>query len=179
MMEMNDLEKFTKLIDHLQEKFDGAEVKSDYKIKIKIKNVSNNPIPEYATEGSSGFDFRANLPDGPVVIDTGIWVTIPSGLYFELPTGYEIQIRPRSGLAAKHGISVLNTPGTIDSDYRGEVKVILINHGPTFTINHGDRIAQGVISAIWAKSIFNLVQVDQISNDTTRGEAGFMHTGLK
>lgn len=150
-----------------------------YKLPIKFANKSTNPNPEYATEWSSGFDLRANLIE-PVVLGRGLRTLVPTGLFFEIPPNFEIQIRPRSGLAAKNGITVLNSPGTIDSDYRGEIKVILINHGEAdFTINHGDRIAQAVFGTVIAKNIVELIQITDVSTDTGRGIGGFSSTGIK
>lgn len=152
------------------------------KLPIKFINKSPNRNPEYATKGSAGFDFRAYL-DKPVEIPgckSGDNIKIvPTGLYFELPEGFELQVRPRSGMAAKHGITVLNSPGTIDSDYRGEINVILINHKiETFTINPGDRIAQGVIASCVTTNFAELVEVAEI-NETERGEGKFGSTGVK
>jgi dUTP pyrophosphatase len=150
----------------------------EYKINFKFKNESNNPDPEYATDGSSGFDLRANL-DSPVTIQPHSVKIIPTGLYFEIPDNFEIQVRPRSGLAAKNGVTVLNTPGTVDADYRGEVKVILINHsGVDFIINHGDRIAQAVAASVTAKNFIKLTKVNNINEDTERGSGGFGSTGV-
>lgn len=150
-----------------------------YKIKLEFVNESNNPDPEYATNGASGFDLRANLTD-TVVIQPNDRAIIPTGLFFHIPDNFEIQIRPRSGLAAKNGITVLNSPGTIDADYRGEIKVILINHGDErFIINHGDRIAQAIMASVFAKNIVKLLKVDSISTDTDRAESGFGSTGTK
>lgn len=151
----------------------------DFKIKIKLKNESNNPDPEYATSGSSGFDLRANLENSEsIVIPVGNRAIVPTGLFFELPEGFEIQVRPRSGLAAKNGVTVLNTPGTVDADYRGEVKVILINLGGVpFEINHGDRIAQGVIASVIGKNIISFNRVSEINENTDRGSGGFGSTG--
>jgi len=152
------------------------------KLPIKFINKSSNRNPEYATKGSAGFDFRAYL-NQPVEIpgcNSGDNIKIiPTGLYFELPEGFELQVRPRSGMAAKHGITVLNSPGTIDSDYRGEINVILINHKiETFTINPGDRIAQGVIASCVTTNFAELVEVTEI-NETERGEGKFGSTGVK
>lgn len=151
----------------------------DFKIKIKLKNESNNPDPEYATSGSSGFDLRANLENSEsIVIPVGNRAIVPTGLFFELPEDFEIQVRPRSGLAAKNGVTVLNTPGTVDADYRGEVKVILINlGGEPFEINHGDRIAQGVIASVIGKNIISFNRVSEINENTDRGSGGFGSTG--
>lgn len=150
----------------------------DYKIKLQFTNKSNNEDPQYATDGSSGFDLRANLPESNMVIPVDKRALVPTGLFFEIPENFEIQVRPRSGLAAKNGVTVLNTPGTVDADYRGEVKVILINLGDEdFVINHGDRIAQAVVAPVTAKNALNLVKVDEISTDTSRGDGGFGSTG--
>ena len=152
-----------------------------YKIKVLFTNKSTNPDPAYATSGSSGFDFRADLDKATVpsmVIRSGKTAIVPTGLYFELPENFEIQVRPRSGLAAKNGVTVLNTPGTVDADYRGEIKIILINLGEEdFVVNHGDRIAQGVVSTVTAKNIINLARVAEISTNTERGTGGFGSTG--
>ncbi len=142
-------------------------------ISVKIINQSGNPLPEYATVGSSGLDIRAHL-ENIVILKPLERVLIPTGLFLELPLGYEAQIRPRSGLAIKQGITCLNTPGTIDADYRGEIKVILINlSSDNQTILHGDRIAQMVIQTIekvdWV--------ITSAINTTQRGEGGFGHTG--
>ena len=144
---------------------------------VCFKNESTNPDPEYATAGSSGFDLRANLEE-PITIEPEQVSIVPTGLFFEIPDNFEIQVRPRSGLAAKNGITVLNTPGTIDADYRGEIKVILINLGDEdFIISHGDRIAQAVVASVTAKNIINLTKVNEISTDTYSGEGGFGSTG--
>ena len=148
-----------------------------HKIKFNFKNESDNQDPEYATSGSSGFDLRANL-DSPITIPSHGVRIIPTGLYFEIPENFEIQIRSRSSLSAKHGVAVLNSPGTIDSDYRGEIGVILINHSINdFIINNGDRIAQGVISNVIAKNLVNLIKVDNIDVNTERGTGGYGSTG--
>ena len=142
-------------------------------MEIKIVNTSDNPIPEYATEGSSGLDLRAWLR-GPVNLHPMERKMIPTGLFLEIPEGYEVQVRPRSGMAIKHGITCLNSPGTVDSDYRGEIKIILINlSSEPHTINSGDRIAQMIVAKV-EKAVLNTV--DQLQS-TTRGEGGFGHTG--
>lgn len=144
--------------------------------KVGLVNKSTNEDPKVETEGSAGFDLRANLGH-PVVLKKNTRRIIPTGLFFEISEGYEVQIRPRSGLAAKHGITVLNSPGTIDSDYRGEIQVILINHGDEdFVINHGERIAQGVL-AFSIQPTF--VRKDEIDKNTSRGANGFGSTGMK
>ena len=143
------------------------------RIKIQIKILSNNPLPEYKTSGSVGMDLQAYLNDS-VILHPGCRMLVPTGIKIGLPEGYEAQVRPRSGLALKNGITCLNTPGTIDSDYRGEIGVILINHSAhPFTINPGDRIAQLVINKV---EIADFVEVEELS-DTERGEGGFGHTG--
>lgn len=142
-------------------------------IVVRIVNKSNNPLPAYETSGASGLDLRANL-EAPVVLGSLDRALIPTGVFIEIPRGYEVQIRPRSGLAAKQGITCLNTPGTIDSDYRGEVKVILVNlDKEPHTIHHGDRIAQMVLQQV---STLEWLAVE-VLNDTQRGEGGFGHTG--
>ncbi len=143
-------------------------------INIKYTAKSGIVPPSYKTSGAAGADVCAFL-DSPVVIGCGERAMIPTGLCFEIPEGYEIQVRPRSGLAAKNGVTVLNTPGTIDSDYRGEVKVILVNLGnEPFTVNNGDRIAQ-LVAAPVTQGVF--VQAETLS-DTSRGEGGFGSTGV-
>jgi len=142
-------------------------------INIKIVNTSANPLPQYATKGSSGMDIRASL-DIPVTLQPLERALIPTGLFVEIPHGYEIQIRPRSGLAIKQGITCLNSPGTIDSDYRGEIKIILINlSSEEQIINHGDRIAQMIIQKTERAE---LVQVEFLT-ETERAAGGFGHTG--
>lgn len=142
-------------------------------MQISIINKSNNPLPAYATTGSSGMDVRAFLLE-PIVLNPLERCLVPTGLFLEIPEGYEAQIRPRSGLAIKQGITCLNTPGTIDADYRGEIKIILINlSSEQVTINSGERIAQMVFAKI---EHANLVQVQEI-NETLRGNGGFGHTG--
>ena len=142
-------------------------------VQIRIVNESANPLPQYATKGSSGMDIRASM-DIPVTLQPLQRTLIPTGLFVEIPTGYEIQIRPRSGLAIKQGITCLNSPGTIDSDYRGEIKIVLINlSSEEQVINPGDRIAQMIIQKVeWAE----FVQVE-ILNETERAAGGFGHTG--
>ena len=143
-------------------------------IVVKCKAEDGVVIPEYKTPGSAGADVCAHIPNS-VVIPKGKTAVIPTGLYFEIPAGYEIQVRPRSGLAAKNSITVLNTPGTIDSDYRGELKIILVNLGEQdFTINNNDRIAQIIVSPV-TQGIFELT--DSLS-ETERGIKGFGSTGV-
>jgi len=142
-------------------------------IQIKIVNTSSNPLPEYATRGASGMDIRASL-DIPLTLQPLERNLVPTGLFVEIPQGYEIQIRPRSGLAIKQGITCLNTPGTIDSDYRGEIKIILINLSSEEQVIHpGDRIAQMIIQKT-ERAEFEQVE---ILNNTERAAGGFGHTG--
>ncbi|MCD4746844.1 MAG: dUTP diphosphatase [Bacteroidales bacterium] len=142
-------------------------------MKIKIVNNSKHPLPSYETLTSAGMDLRANIDD-PVVLKSLDRTLVPTGLFIELPAGYEAQIRPRSGLAYKKGISILNTPGTIDADYRGEIKVILINLSKEdFIIKDGERIAQMIISA---HEKAEWLQVEELI-ETERGSGGFGHTG--
>ncbi|NCI49126.1 dUTP diphosphatase [Sediminibacterium roseum] len=140
---------------------------------VNIINRSDNPLPHYATDGSSGMDLRAWLP-GDLVLQPMERSLVPTGLFIELPEGYEVQVRPRSGLAIKQGLTCLNSPGTVDADYRGELKVILINLSTEpQTIRSGDRIAQMVMQKV---EKINWQPVEAI-NETTRGEGGFGHTG--
>ncbi|MGI6231272.1 MAG: dUTP diphosphatase [Prevotella sp.] len=144
-------------------------------IQIRVINKGHQPLPAYATEDSAGLDLRANITDS-IVLHPLERRLIPTGLHIALPKGYEAQVRPRSGLALKHGITVINTPGTIDADYRGEVMVALVNlSNEDFTINDGERIAQMVI-AQYTKVDFQLVEE---LDETERGEGGYGHTGLK
>ena len=172
-------------VNHTLDTTLGSGVVTTPRYEIKIKNTSKNETPKYETNGAAGFDFRANLPnEGEVIIigpsGSGNNVAmVPTGLHFQLPPIMELQVRPRSGLAAKKSITVLNSPGTVDSDYRGEVKVILINHGTEdFVVSNGDRIAQGVISSILNMDYINLNQVDEL-DETERGSGGFGSTGIK
>ena len=142
-------------------------------MKVQIINQSKHPLPQYATEQSAGVDLRANL-DEPVVMKPLERCLIPTGLYISLPKGFEAQVRPRSGLAIKHGIGVLNSPGTIDADYRGEIRVILVNlSSEPFTIQDGERIAQMVIAR---HEQVEWEQVD-VLDETESGAGGFGHTG--
>ena len=144
-------------------------------MKVKIVNKSKHHTPEYSTSLSAGMDLRANL-DEAVVMKPLQWALIPTGLFIELPEGYEAQIRPRSGLALRKGISVLNIPGTIDADYRGEIGIILINISEEeFVVNDGERICQMIISEY---TKVELITVDNL-NETERGAGGFGHTGEK
>ncbi|GHT73724.1 deoxyuridine 5'-triphosphate nucleotidohydrolase [Bacteroidia bacterium] len=143
-------------------------------MNVKVINKSTHALPEYETPQSAGLDLRANL-DEPVTLNSLERALIPTGLFIELPSGYEAQIRPRSGLAIKHGISLVNSPGTIDADYRGEIKVIVINLSKEpFVINNGERICQMVI----AKHERIEWQQSETLNETARGAGGFGHTGV-
>lgn len=141
---------------------------------VKIINQSSHPNPAYQTELSAGMDLHANLQEA-VTLNPQEHTLIPTGLFIELPKGYEAQVRPRSGLALKHGITVLNSPGTIDADYRGEIKVLLINHGQeTFEIQNGERIAQMVVAQHAVVQWANTTEL----NVTERGDGGYGSTGL-
>jgi len=142
---------------------------------IRIINKSHHPLPSYATPHSAGMDLRANL-DSPIILAPGERALIPTGLHLELPEGTEAQVRPRSGLAFKHGVTVLNSPGTIDADYRGEVGVLLINHGQeAFTVNDGERVAQLVVATYVRVSFAESADL----RATERGAGGFGHTGTR
>jgi dUTP pyrophosphatase len=144
-------------------------------MKVNIVNRSRFPLPQYATIHSAGLDLRADLEQSKILkpLERSL---VPTGLYIELPEGYEAQVRPRSGLAAKHGISIVNTPGTIDPDYRGEIKVILVNLSDVpFTLEPGERIAQMVVAKF---EHISWNEVETLS-ETVRGEGGFGHTGVK
>lgn len=142
-------------------------------MKIKIVNKSRHPLPEYATVSAAGMDLRASL-EGPVVLKPLERTLVPTGIYIQLPDGYEAQIRPRSGLAIKHGIGIVNAPGTIDADYRGEIRVILVNlSNEDFTIQDGERICQMVI----AEHARVEWEPEDSLDETERGAGGFGHTG--
>jgi dUTP pyrophosphatase len=143
-------------------------------MKVKVINLSRHALPEYETAQSAGLDIRANL-EAPVTLGTLERALVPTGLFIELPAGYEAQIRPRSGLAIKHGISLVNAPGTIDADYRGEIKVIVINlSNQPFTIADGERICQMVVAK---HERVEWEATDELDK-TARGEGGFGHTGV-
>ncbi len=144
-------------------------------LKVKIINKSHHQLPAYATEASAGMDVRANLAE-PLTLQPLGRALVPTGLFISLPVGYECQVRPRSGLAAKHGVTVANAPGTVDADYRGEIKVILVNLSPEpFVVNDGERIAQLVVAK---HATVEWEPVDTL-DATERGEGGFGHTGVK
>jgi dUTP pyrophosphatase len=141
---------------------------------VKLRPIEGRPelpLPSYATELAAGIDLVASTA---LALEPGAWAAVPTGLEIELPPGYEAQVRPRSGLAAKHGVTVLNAPGTIDADYRGEIRVLLINHGrATYRIEPGDRIAQMVIAPVARAEIHVVTEL----SETARGRGGFGHTG--
>lgn len=146
------------------------------KLKVQIINKSSNPLPQYATEGSAGLDLRASLQHD-ITLTPMSRALIPTGVYIGLPVGYEAQVRPRSGLAVNYGITVLNTPGTIDADYQGEICVCLVNlSNNNFTVCDGERIAQMVISK---HETVEFELIDKFDTVTERGEGGFGHTGTK
>lgn len=144
-------------------------------VRVKIVNKSHHSLPQYSTSSSAGMDLRANI-DTPILLKPMQRVLVPTGLFMALPEGYEAQVRPRSGLALKHGITVLNTPGTIDADYRGEIGVILMNFGQEdFLIQDGERIAQMVVSKYEQVDFLDVELLDE----TERGSGGFGHSGIK
>ena len=166
-----------KLAESVQE-YDNKKVNEPVKTKVKINyiNKSENKNPAYAKEGDSGFDLRANEGGSLKPLERKL---VGTGLYFELPDGYELQIRPRSGLAYKNGITVLNSPGTVDTGYRGEIKVLLVNiSNEEFTWERGERIAQGVVAHRISSDYGDLIEVMEI-NESERGSGGFGSTGTK
>ena len=187
--QMNELNELKNIMEQLEsfnsnEDFDvtninvndGVELTGDFKIETSFTNNSNNPDPEYAKVGDSGFDLRAYISE-PITLKPLERKLVPTGLRFELPSNTELQVRPRSGMALKYGISVLNTPGTVDEGYRGEVGVIAVNlSNEDYTIQPGERIAQGVIMNVVGQGISKLVKVNNLS-ETERGEGGFGSTG--
>jgi dUTP pyrophosphatase len=171
-------EQINLTLEELNQEIKTAQEKEMSKLTVKFINKSTNEDPKFAYEGDSGFDLRADIIE-PIILLPGERVLVPTGLYFELTNGLEIQVRPRSGLAIKHGITVLNSPGTVDSHYRGEVKVPLINHSNlVFTIVKGDRIAQAVIAPVYGEGKLNLIKTNTIS-ETIRGTGGFNSSGIK
>ena len=142
---------------------------------LQLPHAEGLPLPAYETAHAAGMDLRAAVPEGaPMTLEAGAWAAVPTGLAIALPEGCEAQIRPRSGLAAKHGVTCLNSPGTIDADYRGEVKVILINHGPDpFVVRRGERIAQMVVAPVAQARWMEM----EALGETARGDGGFGSTG--
>jgi dUTP pyrophosphatase len=171
-------EQINLTLDELNNEIYNAQKEEYSKLSVKYINKSTNEDTKFAYEGDSGFDLRADISE-PIVLNPLKRVLVPTGLYFELEKGTEIQVRPRSGLAIKNGITVLNSPGTVDSHYRGEVKIPLINLGEEpFTIQKGDRIAQAVIMPVFGEGKVILTKTDGI-NETVRGEGGFNSSGIK
>lgn len=177
--ELKQLEELQSLMSHIEsvENQNLFDINfNDFKIKTKFTNNSNNPDPEYAKIGDSGFDLRAFISE-PITLKPLERKLIPTGLKFELSPNTELQVRPRSGMALKYGISVLNTPGTVDEGYRGEVGVIVVNlSNEEYTIQPGERIAQGVIMNVVGQGISELSKVNNLSN-SERGDSGFGSTG--
>lgn len=178
--ELRQLEELKSLMSHIEsvEEQNLFDINfNDFKIKTKFSNASNNPDPEYAKVGDSGFDLRAFISE-PIILKPLERKLIPTGLKFELSPNTELQVRPRSGMALKHGISVLNTPGTVDEGYRGDVGIIVVNlSNEEYTIQPGERIAQGVIMNVVGQGISELTKVNNLSN-TERGDSGFGSTGI-
>jgi dUTP pyrophosphatase len=165
-------------LEELDQEIRLAQQEEMSKISVKFINKSTNEDPKFAYDGDSGFDLRADI-DEDLTLKPGERFLVPTGLYFELVKGLEIQVRPRSGLSIKHGITVLNSPGTVDSHYRGEVKIPLINLGQEpFKIVKGDRIAQAVIAPVYGEGKVILLKTDNI-NETSRGDGGFNSSGIK
>jgi dUTP pyrophosphatase len=170
--------KINSTLEELNYEIVSAQSDDLQSLKVKFINKSKNVDPSFAYEGDSGFDLRADI-ETPITLKPFERFLIPTGLFFELQKGTEIQVRPRSGLAIKHGITVLNSPGTVDSHYRGEVKVPLINlSAEEFTIEPGDRIAQAVVMPVFGEGKIKLIEVESL-NETVRGEGGFNSSGVK
>lgn len=171
-----EIEKAIEVVERIDKLQEDNPMFTGGKIPIKFINESSNKNPIYAKEGDSGFDLRSNEGGTLKPLER---MLVSTGLFFELPDGYELQVRPRSGLAAKHGVTVLNSPGTVDTGYRGEIKVILVNlSNDTFTFEKGERIAQAVISSRVSSDFGELIEVTNIS-DSERGITGFGSTGVK
>ena len=171
-----EIEKAIDMVDKMDQVQIDNPSAVNYKLPIKFINKSDNPSPKYVKVGDSGFDLRSNEGGTLKPLER---MMVSTGLFFELPDGYEMQVRPRSGLAAKHGITVLNSPGTVDTGYRGEIKVILVNlSNDTFTFEKGERVAQAVISSRVSSDFGELTEVTNIS-DSDRGTGGFGSTGVK
>jgi dUTP pyrophosphatase len=171
-----DLESIDNALDEVRKLEEMTEPNNSYKLQINFVNKSDLPNPEYAKEGDSGFDLRATEGGELGSLERTL---VPTGLYFELPQGYELQVRPRSGLAAKYGVTVLNTPGTVDTGYRGEIKVILVNLSKEpYKWERGERIAQAVISHRVGSEFGQLNEVVELS-ETSRGTGGFGSTGTE
>ena len=170
--------RINQTLEELNQEIVSAQTEDLQQLKVKFINKSKNVDPAFAYEGDSGFDLRADL-ESAITINPLERFLVPTGLFFELQKGTEIQVRPRSGLAIKHGITVLNSPGTVDSHYRGEVKVPLINlSNEPFIIEPGDRIAQAVVMPVFGEGKIKLIEVDEL-NETVRGEGRFNSSGVK
>ena len=179
MSEVMDIQKDANLLKDLSQLQMEDLNPEPQKIPVKFINKSNHPDPTFQHKDDSGFDLRANIPGDTLTLRPMGRLAVPTGLYFELPEHYELQVRPRSGLAYKNGITVLNTPGTVDRGYRGEIKIILINLGEEdFIINDGDRIAQGVINGILSQYWSDFIKVEKVS-ESERADNGFGSTGKK
>lgn len=175
------MKELNNIVNSLAKDMEMDVVKNISVPELKYVNASNNPDPFFAEEGDSGFDMRAHIPDFPyfVLVEKGTVTTIPTGLYFEVEKGLEIQARSRSGLADKSHVFVLNSPGTIDSRYRGQVKIILANFGQNdLQVNNGDRIAQGVVCPVYGEGRLNIKKVEKLS-ESGRGTKGFGSSGVK
>lgn len=195
-MEKNEFEKYLKRLEELEKQLNTEDnfdpdflselnniiggISKDVKptATLKFINKSNNPDPIFAHEGDSGFDLRAHITDVKEInIAPGSYGVVPTGLYFEIEKGLEVQVRPRSGLAYNHGITIVNSPGTIDSHYRGEIKIILANLGSeNFIIKNGDRIAQGVVCPVYGEGYLDFQKTEKLS-PTVRNSDGFGSTG--
>lgn len=168
-------------LDSVLERLNNSDTLTgdSFKLPLKVKNTSTNPPPSYTKEGDSGFDIRANLTKN-VVLKPLERALIPTGLYFDIPYGMEIQVRSRSGLSINHGIMVLNSPGTVDQNFIGELCVILINlSNEDFAVKHGDRVAQGVLQQVYSLNTVNIIVVDEITKITERNSNGFGSSGIK
>lgn len=174
----NELDSILKQTQHMMGDWDYDPATMSVKLKVSFINKSNNPDPTYEKEGDSGFDIRAFI-DKPIDIEPGCRTLVKTGLYFEIPYGYELQVRSRSGLALNNGVIVLNSPGTVDSGYRGEIGVILHNTDKLnpFYVHNGDRIAQGVIAAVQTMGKTKFIKTDTLSS-SDRGSGGFGSTGV-
>jgi len=175
-----ELDNLIKMLNVIEEQSQNTQSNDEgFKIPIKFVNESKNEDPIWAKEGDSGFDLRSTIGGTLKPLDR---MLVPTGLFFELPNGYELQIRPRSGLAARHGVTVLNSPGTIDTGYKGEIKVILVNlSNENFTFNEGERIAQGVVTTRVSTEFGKMIKLESVEElaETERGIGGFGSTGKK
>ena len=171
-------------LEHLFSEMSGGiqnELISKVSVELKFINISDNPDPTFEKEGDSGFDLRSNISNslGNIeIVQPGTVKMIPTGIFVEVPKGYEVQVRSRSGLAGKRSVMVLNSPGTVDSGYRGEILILLANFGKNnFEVKHGDRIAQGVVCPVFGEGLLKITKVDKLS-ESDRNTGGFGHTGV-